>query len=234
MSDLRDIEFGLTRNEKYAVYLVPPILGAVVGWYLPVLARWILKLPWLPYQGVIEKIASYSGMTASVILCIVGIIAGIALSQFIFYETLRVFINDDSVTVKIRDTKDNFRKDDLQYIYMDGKSLVFVGQQENEMFNEKYDGNKKKMAKTFLSLGYPWFDSDPYQAAYRRWDENDHQIPAAVHALLRARKGCLENDQETMARQLRLDLAGIGVAVKDRKDKQYIRLDHSTIDQKLN
>lgn len=231
---MRDIEFGLTRNEKYAIHVVPPVLGAVAGWYLPVLARWILQLPWLPYQGIIEKIASYSGVTASVILCIVGIVAGIVLSQFIFYETLRVFINNESVTVKIRDTKDTFRKEDMQSVYMDGKALVLVGKQENEMFHEIYDGNKKKIAKTFLSLGYPWFDSDPYQAAYRRWDENDQQIPAAVHALLRARKGCLENDQKTMARQLRSDLANIGVAVKDRKDKQYIRLDHSQIDQQLN
>ena len=226
---MKDIQLGLTKNEKYIINFVLPLLGAVAGWYLPVLARWILNLPWLPYEGIIEKIASYSGTTPSIILCIAGIVAGIILSQFIFHETLQILVNKDSVTLMIKDTKDQFRKGEIQSIFLDGKSLVLVGLQENEMFKEEYDGNKKKMADAFLSLGYPWSESDPYLAAYCRWNENDLQIPAAVHALLRTRKSCLENEQEKIAKQVQLDLAKIGVAIKDRKKDQYIRLNHSLL-----
>jgi hypothetical protein len=224
---LQDTELGLTKMERAAIHVIPPILGAIIGWYLPVIAKWILKLPWLPYEGLVEKIASYSGMTASAILCIIGAVAGIALSQFIFYETLTVIINKEAVLLKIRKAQDSFLKEDIQSVYLDGKSLVLVGRQENEMYKEAYDGNKETIAQAFLSLGYPWFYDDPYLADYRRWEESDLQVPVAAHSLLRARKEYLEDDEETKARQLQRDLAKIGIAIKDRKGGQYIRMDNT-------
>ncbi|QXE02226.1 hypothetical protein [Terribacillus sp. DMT04] len=224
---MQDIELGLTKIERAAIHVIPPILGAILGWYLPVIAKWILKLPWLPLEDLVEKIASYSGITASAILCIVGAVAGIALSQFIFYETLTVIINKEAVLLKIRKTKDNFRKQDIQSVYLEGKSLVLVGRQDNEMYKEAYDANKEKLAQAFLSLGYPWFYDDPYLAAYRRWEESDLQVPAAAHSLLRARKDYLKDDEDSKARQLQKDLAKMGIAIKDRKGGQYIRLDHT-------
>lgn len=51
----------LSSVEKALVYLVPPLLGLVIGWFLPVIAKWAVTLDWSPFHGPLEIIASFHG-----------------------------------------------------------------------------------------------------------------------------------------------------------------------------
>ncbi|URV79686.1 hypothetical protein M5C89_21120 [Bacillus velezensis] len=46
----------LSSVEKTLVFLVPPLLGLVIGWFLPVIAKWAVTLDWLPVIGPLEMI----------------------------------------------------------------------------------------------------------------------------------------------------------------------------------
>ncbi|MDJ1630289.1 hypothetical protein QNN00_02260 [Bacillus velezensis] len=47
--------------EKTLVFLVPPLLGLVIGWFLPVIAKWAVTLDWSPFHGPLDIIASFHG-----------------------------------------------------------------------------------------------------------------------------------------------------------------------------
>ncbi|WP_433608893.1 YqeB family protein [Dactylosporangium sp. CA-139114] len=43
---MADHELGLTRGDRVVV-----LAGGLLGWGLPIAARWLLSLPWVPFGG---------------------------------------------------------------------------------------------------------------------------------------------------------------------------------------
>lgn len=66
----------LSSVEKALVFLVPPLVGLVIGWFLPVIAKWAVSLDWLPFQGPLGIIASFHGWKVMAVTAVIGLFGG--------------------------------------------------------------------------------------------------------------------------------------------------------------
>ncbi|GEM_PF-2528799 len=96
--------------EKALIIIVPMILGGLIGWFIPVIADWLLNLPVVPWEKFIEFIASLNSLWISIIASIIGIIAGILLTLTIFDESLEVTITYEKLHLKLGDKIDTLEK----------------------------------------------------------------------------------------------------------------------------
>lgn len=81
---------GYSKYEKTLIILIPMTLGGLIGWFIPVIAGWLLKLPIVPMERLIEIIASSESLWFTITAAIIGIIAGIVLAFIIFQENLEI------------------------------------------------------------------------------------------------------------------------------------------------
>lgn len=99
-----------SKLEKALIIIVPMILGGLIGWFIPVIADWLLNLPVVPWEKFIEFIASLNSLWISIIASIIGIIAGILLTLTIFDESLEVTITYEKLHLKLGDKVDTLEK----------------------------------------------------------------------------------------------------------------------------
>src|SRR5690625_7541972 len=73
---------------------MPPILGALIGWFIPTIAGWAIKIPFIPFEGVLEWIAALESQWVSVIAAFIGVLAGVFFIFYAFSESLKITITD--------------------------------------------------------------------------------------------------------------------------------------------
>ncbi|WP_255314174.1 hypothetical protein [Bacillus sp. FJAT-26390] len=91
----------LSSSEKLLVWVVPSLLGLVLGWFIPAIAQWAAALPWVPFEGIIKLIASLHGPWVIIATTCLGLIAGLCLTHVAFKESLVARLTDQSVHFKI-------------------------------------------------------------------------------------------------------------------------------------
>lgn len=215
---------GLNKLDKTIIILVPIVLGGLIGWFIPVIANWLLKLPAVPWEKLIKLIASSNSIWVSVIAMIIGIIVGIFLTLVIFAESLEVTITDEKLQVKLDDKVKIFDKKEISAIYVENKQLIILGKTSNELYREHMDTKIDKVREAFNDYSYPWKEKDPFEHEYQRWVPGHPDFPERVNALLNAREHALKEDEKKEAKQLREDLAQLGVVIQDKNNAQYARL----------
>nr|WP_242978066.1 hypothetical protein [Clostridium botulinum] len=87
MSDNHTL-LNFSKTDKVILWLGFPLIGLVLGWFLPSIAKWGISLPWIPFQGPLKLIASYNEAWVDIVTMILGLIAGITLTLFSFHESL--------------------------------------------------------------------------------------------------------------------------------------------------
>lgn len=220
---------GLSKFEKTLIFIVPMLLGGLLGWYLPVIGNWILKLPIIPFEKIIEFIASWNSLWVSIVAAIIGIILGVLLALIIFAESLEVVITLEDLKLKLGDKEDTIDKKDISAIYMEKKQLIILGKDSNELYRESFDVKKEPVVQAaFNEYHYPWVEKDPFENQYERWVLGHPDFPEKINALLYARECALREDKKKDAKYLRVDLAKLGVVIKDENNGQYVRLAERT------
>jgi hypothetical protein len=215
---------GLSKVEKTLIILVPMVLGGLIGWFIPVIADWLLNLPVLPWEKLIEFIASLNSLWVSIIATIIGIIVGILLTLTIFEESLEVTITYENLQLKLGDKVDTLDKKDISTIYIENKQLIILGKNSNELYREVFETKIDTVQETFRTYQYPWKEKDPFEKEYQRWVLGHPDFPEKVNALLYAREHALKEDEKEDAKYLREDLAKLGVVIRDERNGQYVRL----------
>lgn len=215
---------GLSKGEKIFIVLFLVIIFSLFGWFLPVIAEWIVNFPFVPNLKIVEFILSFNHSTVSIISLIIGFIAAILLSFNIIAESLEVTISPQNITLKMKENIDTIDKRDITAIFMEKKELVILGSCSIELYREELDVKKEKAKEAFHYYRYPWHDEDPYKDHYERWVPDHPDFSEKINALLDARAKALEEDERDDAKQLRKDLAKLGVIIKDEKNAQYVRL----------
>lgn len=201
-----------------------PLLGAGAGWLLRAVAGWVAGLEWAPFQGPFRLVASMPEPAATVVALAVGFAAGLALGAVAWWESLRVGVDADSVTLRRRGVEREISGVSVVGAFMDGSTLVLLGPQGRELAREKSDLDGAQVARAFAQYGYPWHaGGDPYADRFRRWVEEDPDLPGAANALLRARSRAVEKGKADDAAELRAELAKLDVVVRDQRKRQYWR-----------
>lgn len=214
---------NFSKTDKVVLWIGFPLIGLVLGWFLPSIAKWSSSLPWVPFQGPLKLIASYHGVWVGLITLTLGLIAGIALTFMSFHESLEISIYDDRVRLKLRNEEMILEKKDISLVFLDRKQLVLLGNDEKEIFRYKQELNKNTLGAAFLKHNYPWSDSEPFKEDFKKWVVDCPDLSPAANALLKAREIAMDNGDDKEAFQLAKELWKLRVSVKEYDDRQYYR-----------
>lgn len=207
------------------VWLGFPLLGGGAGWLLKSVAGWIAKLSWAPLQGPFKLIASIPEPHATYGAVGIGAAAGLVLAFLTAQDSLKVTVSDSLAELQHgSEASRAYARGTVTGVFLDAKHLVLQGRDTSELVREKSDLEDDKLRKAFESHGWPWLAAgDPNAADFRRWVQDDPDLPPAANALLKARAKAVSKDAAADLRELRAELAKLGVVVRDEKKKQYWR-----------
>ncbi len=214
---------GYNKFEKVLIIMVPMILGAIIGWFIPMIADLALKLPVVPMEGLIITIASLNHFWVSIVATIIGVVAGIIFSFIIFNESLKVTITDKELKLAIGNQEKVINKKDISAVYVENKHLVILGRHGNEINREVLESKLETARETFCQHRYPWKKEDPFMNQYERWVLGHPGFPENINALLYAREYALKEDKKEDVKRLREELATLGVVIRDDRKAQYVR-----------
>lgn len=201
-----------------------PAVGAGVAWLLKAIAGWVAGLAWAPLQGPFKLVASIPEPQATIGALVIGAIAGLVFAFLSAQESLRVTVAGDAVELKRGDAGPRtFPRHKVTGVFLDAKHLVLLDSGTGELAREKSDLEPGDLRKAFEAHGWPWLAADPHAAEFRRWIEDEPDLPAGANALLKARAKAVSKDDAEDAAELRAELAKLGVVVRDERKRQYWR-----------
>ncbi|GGY27815.1 hypothetical protein GCM10010384_38660 [Streptomyces djakartensis] len=208
----------------WAIVLFCVACGAVGGALLPLLARWLLTLPWAPLEGPAELLTSVPEPALTLGTVAVGALGGLLLGFTAVHDSLSVGVSATHVTLTIRDGSQQFAREEISVLFRDGKHLVLLGPGSLELARERCGLPWQRLAEALEAHGYAWVEEDPYRAEFRRWVPGTPGLPEGADALLSARARARKHDDAADARELRGELLRLGVVVRDEEKRQYWRL----------
>ena len=207
-----------------------PACGAALGWVLSLLPGWllalpgwVLALPFLPGPDVVAVLAGLGGPTPTVVLAVLGAVAGAVLALMSYDDVLTVEVDGDAVRVDAAGQTTEVERDRFGVAFLDGRDLVILDTDTAEAVRATTDHPAARLRPAFAAHGYPWADTDPHRDAYHRWLDGTPDLDGHVQALLRTRQVALEKEDAEDAAGLRAELAGRGIVVRDDERRQYWR-----------
>ncbi|MFC4910357.1 hypothetical protein [Actinomadura gamaensis] len=229
----RDGTVTVVRHPAWERLLVAtgfPLLGALAGWLLKLLANWAESWPWIPWEGPVKLIDGAPEPWATIGALVVGAVAGGVIVLLAEHGYVTVTVADDQVTLARGDSRQTVPRSAVAGVFLDGKRLVVLGADGRELAVEsKNEGadlpDASLLAAGFRAHGYPWLpDGDPHKDEYMRWVEDVPGLPPAGNALLKARAKALDKGDEKEIAELRGELARLGVVVRDDGKRQWWRV----------
>lgn len=220
---------GHSTGDKVVLFGGLPLVGLVLGFFLPRIADWATRRAWVPFQGPLKLIAGWDGWWVVAICVAIGVIAGVLLAGMALDDTLKVTITNQSVEFLKNQKTVTVPREKVAVAFLDGKEIVLQDPSSRELAREKLDQLKseaKQIPVAFRTHGYPWSDAgDPHESEFRRWVEDEPDLPPAVNAVLKVRSKAFDQGDKGKAdlRELRAEITNLGYTVKDRDKKQYWR-----------
>ncbi|NUT37788.1 MAG: hypothetical protein HOV79_32485 [Hamadaea sp.] len=211
--------------DRALVWIGFPLAGALAAWLLQLAADWIAGLAWAPLQGPFTLIASIDEPAATIGSLAVGFVGGAVLAVLAALDRLTATIGPGEVgLVRGSGETTTLERANVEGVFADGKSLVLLGQDGQELAREKSDLKAAALRAAFIAQGYPWLDDDPFKDAYRLWAPGMAGLPEGADALLAARAQARGTHDDTDASTFAKELRRLGVIVRDEKKHQYWRL----------
>ncbi|MDJ1131450.1 YqeB family protein [Streptomyces iconiensis] len=209
-----------------SVWLVPAFaaVGAALGWGAELLAGWLVTLPWAPLQKPAELVNSVPDPWRTLGLVVIGLAAGVVVGLLALHEELSLRLTDDRLTLTAEGEEREFAGSRVALAFQDGKRLVLLDAEGRELARERCDVSAARLAEAFTRHGYSWAEQDPHKDEFRRWVPETPGLPEGANALLKARAHALKQSGGAKdRRELREELARIGVYVRDEDKRQFVR-----------
>ncbi|MGP3968893.1 YqeB family protein [Streptomyces sp. 6N223] len=217
-------ELGFSLVDRLLLIIGAPLLGAVLGFFLPPLAGWLLSLRWVPEHGALRQIDSWDGPLAPLLLGLTGLALGLLFAGFAIFTTMKVTVTDEWIRIQKDDKKRTIVRAEVDAVFVDGKKLVILDRESRQLLRGTSEAKADDIARAFTAHGYPWVKTDPYEALYRRWVPDTPDLPGAVNALLKAREAALKKKAGDDIAELQDEVQKLGFVVRDGKSgRQYWR-----------
>ena len=218
-------KLGYNRAGRALFVLIPALAGAGLGWALTALLDWLLSLSWIPFRDPLSLIDSVPNQIALPVLIGLGLVAGVVFGLYALHDELSITIDDERVRLQRGDADRRVDRTAIADVFLDGKDLVMLGDDSNELAREKTDRPAARLAEAFTQHGYPWrAEGDPRAGQFRVWSENAQGLPTGARPMLSMRARALKEKKAADAADLRAELISLGVVVRDEGGKQYWRL----------
>ena len=208
-------------SARVLTWTLLPAGCAVLGWLLQLLAGWLVSWRFMVFRGPLELIDSIPAPWDTIGPLGVGLLVGLVLAAMAAHESLTVTVDHDTVTLEGSERVSTFRRDEVSAVFVDRKQLVLLGTDTRELDRRPGELSRDRLAEAFRAHGYPWTDGDPHAEEYRRWVPDTPGLPEGANVLLAARQ---KNLKSSDAKELRGELAKLGVLVRDDSGKQYWRV----------
>ncbi|OAB42859.1 YqeB family protein [Paenibacillus glacialis] len=217
-------EIGFSTTTRVLLFTGIPLIGIIIGYFLPALAAWTLTLPWIPFRGPIELITSFKEPWMEIICSVLGLAAGIWFALAFITETLVVTITDKYLQLDKDRVVQAINREEITAAFLDGKYFILLGPSGQELAREIYDLSIKRLASTLELYEYPFIPSgDPYKEQYRRWVVDSPDLPPAINALMKARENALHKKDTANVKDLRCELIKLGYVIREEEVRQYWR-----------
>ncbi|WP_432903784.1 YqeB family protein [Micromonospora matsumotoense] len=210
-------------GELVVMWVGFPLLGAAVGGLLPLVADWVAGLPWAPVQGWFELVAGLPYRRALAGGVALGVLAGLFVAFVGTQERLIVTVDRAGARLRRDGVDRDLARRTVTAVFADRKELVLLDPAGAELARERSDLSPRRLRDAFREHGWPWQDADPHRDAFRRWVAGLPDLPPGADPLLRVRQQAVEADRQREARELRGELARLGVVVRDEGSRQYWR-----------
>ncbi|HTJ34430.1 MAG TPA: hypothetical protein VL738_14475 [Dactylosporangium sp.] len=221
---MADHVLGLTRSDRVVVLGGFPVVGGIVGWALPIVARWLLGLRWVPFEGPLRLIEHLDGGWGRAGAVAAGALLGAVVGVMAVHESLRVTVGDDGLVVEKGDARRTVAKGDVDAVFVDGRQLVVLDRESRQVVRDRLENaDSPRVERAFREHGYAWVDGDPYEALFRRWVPGLPDLPAAVNAVLAARAKALEAGSAQDTAELHDEVQKLGYTVRDADKVQHWR-----------
>ncbi len=216
---------GVTKTAVFFLYAALAIIGFAIGYFIPQIAKWALSLPWIPLEGPLRLITFFSRvlqlhLSLLFSVCVRGFGSLILLLQCCCLSKL----TDHTVEFIKGKKVQTIHSDDIALVFMDHKRLVLLGTAGYELVREEIDEKPVNVEKAFRQHHYEWAtDGDPFKDQFRRWIPDAPDLSQGAHALLKARHKALQDEEKDDIEEFRLELAQLGIVVRDEGTRQYWR-----------
>ncbi|KKK33545.1 hypothetical protein WN59_12445 [Salinicoccus sediminis] len=215
-------KLGLNAVEK-ALIITIPIAAAVIFYFLPSLLLLAKKIPFLSDNQFVNFIAGVDNGWVHWLLAGFGLVAGALFSVYIYTEILKIEVARDHIVIDIHDRKSEMHRPDIESIFKDGKMLVITDNAGLELLREATDYPPGRLKDAFQKYHYPWMDQDPRSTEFFEWTTDHEDLSERANDILYNRRQAKRDDEEKRAGDLRQDLMEIGIVVKDKNGRQYVR-----------
>ena len=88
---------GHSAADKLLLFGGLPLIGLVIGFFLPRIADWAVRQKWVPFEGVFRLITTWDGWWVAAICIALGLAAGVVLAGMALDDTLKVTVTGQSV-----------------------------------------------------------------------------------------------------------------------------------------
>ncbi|MDX6739349.1 hypothetical protein [Actinocorallia sp. A-T 12471] len=198
--------------------------GGGLGWLVGPLGDWWTSLPWAPWQGPVETLLSFPDPWRTLVPIVIGLVAGGFLALMIHTDLLAVAVSADRVALTRDGKRTEYAAADLRAAFRDGKYLVLLANDGRELARERTDLDAEALEAAFTAYGHAWAEADPHAADFVRWAPGAPGLPAGADAYFTAREKALRKDRDgSDARELRAELARLGLVVRETDHRQYWR-----------
>ncbi|MFF3336806.1 hypothetical protein ACFYWX_46205 [Streptomyces sp. NPDC002888] len=215
---------GYPRSDRILILVGMPLVGVVIGLLLPVLARQITGLSKLPLRTVVEFVAAVEETWQVVAFMAGGGVVGLVFAFVSLSESLTVTLTDSRVEASHDHWgKEGYDRADVAAVFMDGTTLVVLDHDSRQLVRGTHAAPAQKLAAAFRAHGYPWQDSDPYAALFRKWSPGSGALRPEVDAVLAARREALKHKSGHDVRELTRAVEELGHTVRDKGTEQSWR-----------
>jgi hypothetical protein len=217
------VHLGPSAADLVSLLVLAPLIGMGVGLVMPWVAMWVEDLPWVPFQGPLELVASMPWGWATAAGCVAGLVFGAGLAVVTIRDALRVVVAPEAVSFDKRGVTRVVAHSDVSAVFLVGGRLVVVDGASREVLCDEVDAKPERIEEAFRSHTYPWRQDDPYAEAFQRWVPETPDLPGSVNAVFAARETSLLEKNVEDADDLRSELLKKGFVARDQKARQYWR-----------
>jgi hypothetical protein len=115
---------GHSTTDKVVLFGGFPLVGLVLGFFLPRIADWAAGKDWLPFQGPLKLIAGWDGWWVGAICIVIGLLAGVLLAAMALEDTLKVTVTGQSVEFLKNQKTVTVPREKVAVAFLDGKEIV--------------------------------------------------------------------------------------------------------------
>jgi hypothetical protein len=131
--------------------------GAAVGALVPIVAGWAADLPWVPFQGPLELVASFDEPWLTWGRPVLGLVAGLALAAWVIADSPVLDISEERIEVRRRGGVQRvIERAKVDAVYTRGAKVVIETHSGRKLFEDDVEGDRATVRSAFLDHGYPW------------------------------------------------------------------------------